>query len=92
MKIVLACAMAIMPVASYAQMQCGGYADAVAFLSEQYGEVLTVQGLDGAGNSVQMFSNPDTGSWTALIVYPDGTACMASAGEAFEYHKPKPNA
>lgn len=75
-----------------AQMQCGGYADAVAFLSERYGEALTVQGIDGAGNVIAMFANPDTGTWTALIVYPDGNACMASSGQAFEYHKPKPNA
>lgn len=75
-----------------AQMQCGGYADAVAFLFERYGETLTVQGIDGAGNVIAMFANPDTGTWTAFIVYPDGTACMASSGADFEYHKPKPNA
>lgn len=75
-----------------AQMQCGGYADAVAFLYERYGESLTVQGIDGAGNVIAMFANPDTGTWTAFIVYPDGTACMASSGADFEFHKPKPNA
>jgi hypothetical protein len=74
------------------QMQCGGYADAVAHLSSEYGESLTMQGMDGAGNVVAMFANPDTGTWTALIVRPDGTACMAASGGAFEYHKPKPNA
>lgn len=77
---------------AFAQMQCGGYADAVAHLSERYGESLTMQGVDGGGNVIAMFANPDTGTWTALIVYPDGTACMASSGQAFEYHKPKPNA
>lgn len=77
---------------AFAQMQCGGYADAVALLADRYGESLRVEGLDGAGNSVQMFANPDTGTWTALIVYPDGSACMASSGQAFEYHSPKPNA
>ncbi len=40
---------------AFAQMQCGGYADAVAFLSERYGEALTVQGIDGAGNVIAMF-------------------------------------
>jgi hypothetical protein len=77
---------------AFAQMQCGGYADAVAHLSSEYGESLAVQGVDGAGNVVAMFANPDTGTWTALIVRPDGTACMVSSGGAFEYHKPKPNA
>lgn len=77
---------------AFAQMQCGGFADTVAHLSTQYGESLAVQGLDGAGNVIAMFANPDTGTWTALIVYPDGTACMASAGHSFELHKPKPNA
>ncbi len=77
---------------AFAQMQCGGYADAVAFLHERYGEALMVQGIDGAGNVIAMFANPDTGTWTAFIVYPDGTACMASSGTGFEFHKPKPNA
>lgn len=75
-----------------AQMQCGGYADAAAFLFERYGENLTVQGIDGAGNVIAMFANPDTGTWTAFIVYPDGKACMVSSGSDFEFHKPKPNA
>lgn len=75
-----------------AQMQCGGYADAVAHLSSEYGESLAVRGMDGAGDVVEMFANPDTGTWTALIVRPDGTACMVAAGGDFEYHKPKPNA
>lgn len=77
---------------AFAQMQCGGYADAVAFLDEQYGESLTVQGLDGAGNIIAMYSNPDTGTWTAFVVTPDGRACMVASGGDFEYHKPKPNA
>ena len=75
-----------------AQMQCGGYADAVAHLSTAYGESIVVRGIDGAGAVVEMFANPDTGTWTALIVQPDGTACMVAAGGDFEYHSPKPNA
>ncbi len=75
-----------------AQTQCGGYADAVAFLMERYGESLTVQGIDGTGRVIAMFSNPDTGTWTALIVTPDGNACLVADGGDFEYHKPKPNA
>lgn len=75
-----------------AQMQCGGYADATAFLQEEYGERLVVQGLDGAGNVIAMFANPDTGTWTAFIVYPDGKACMASSGDSFEHYGLKPNA
>ncbi len=75
-----------------AQPQCGGYADAVAHLSTAYGESIVVRGIDGAGAVVEMFANPDTGTWTALIVQPDGTACMVAAGGDFEFHSPKPNA
>lgn len=88
----LALVLALIGSPAVAQMQCGGYADAAAHLATEFGEALTVQGIDGAGNVVAMFANPDTGTWTAFIVYPDGTACMVAAGGDFEYHKPKPNA
>lgn len=30
-----------------------------------------------------MFANQDTGSWSLINVYPDGTACMAQSGQNF---------
>lgn len=72
--------------------QCAGFADVTAFLAEKYGEAVAVRGLDAAGNAIVMFANPDTGTWTAFIVTPDGNACRVADGVAFEYHKPKPNA
>lgn len=72
--------------------QCAGFADVSAHLAEKYGEAVAVRGLDAAGNAIVMFANPDTGTWTAFIVTPDGNACRVADGVAFEYHKPKPNA
>ena len=32
--------------------------------------------------------NPQTGSWTAVLTAPDGTACMVAAGANFQTPKP----
>lgn len=71
---------------------CGGFADVTAYLSEEYGETVAVRGLDAAGNAIVMFANPDTGTWTAFVVTPDGNACRVADGVAFEQLPPKPNA
>lgn len=75
-----------------AQMQCGGYADTLAAYSEKHGESIVTRGLDAGGNAMVILGNPDTGTWTLLVVYPNGTACLVAYGDALELHKPKPNA
>lgn len=46
-----------------------------------YGESRVFAGLNGSGKMVEIWLNPATGSWTAVIVSPDGTACAVSAGQ-----------
>lgn len=50
-------------------------------LRDQWGEHSVFQGLETGGKSyVEIFARPD-GSWTAVVVSADGTACPAAAGE-----------
>ncbi len=65
-------------------MQCGAHAEVIVGLADRYGENRRMSGLDGGGNVIEIFANTATGTWTALIVQPNGMACMVAAGENFD--------
>jgi phage/plasmid primase-like uncharacterized protein len=59
----------------------------------KYGEkpLFQGQGLQFAATNAQpytsammMFVNQDTGTWSLVSLYPDGTACMVANGRKFE--------
>lgn len=83
MKAILATLFLALPV--HAQTpQCAPTASAMATLSQQYGEAPRVQALMSTGQLLVITVGPD-GAWTALVVNPDGTACVAAAGVAMEF-------
>lgn len=46
----------------------------------------------GYVGSMMMFVNQDTGSWSLITLYGDGTGCMVASGKEFEpYGGPKIN-
>lgn len=50
--------------------------------------------IDSKGyiGSAMMFVNQDTGTWSLVALYPDGTGCMIASGKKFEpYSGPKIN-
>lgn len=49
-------------------------------LSRDYGERPAEQGVAG-GALVQLWRNAETGTWTILLVRPDGTVCALASGE-----------
>ena len=67
----------------------------------KYGEQPLFKGMgiqfsaaDGKGyaGSMMMFVNQDTGSWSLITLYLDGTGCMVATGREFEpYSGPKIN-
>lgn len=55
---------------------------AEAQLRDKYGESPRFQGLaEGMGALVMVWLNELTGTWTLLIVKPDGTACLVGEGQ-----------
>lgn len=74
-----------------AQQTCFGYADILANLAERHGEELASSGTTPDGLLVQTFGNQETGSWTILVVRPDGLACVFAIGGGFKQHRFKPN-
>ncbi len=48
-------------------------------LRHDHGESVAGQGVAG-GALVQLWRNPETGSWTVLLVLPDGAVCALASG------------
>lgn len=66
-----------------AQDQCGPTIAAIESLSTQFGEGYRSGGL-ADGVLVQMFANPNTGTWTVLATDPRGFSCVIAAGHDYQ--------
>ena len=82
----------LMPVAAQAEPQqkaCMPFEEARKALGDSYGEVMTGVGIAGNGKSMlTIMSNPETGTWTALVVSPEGVACGIGGGEDWQVIEP----
>lgn len=67
-----------------AQPQCGPRAGIVAMLTERYGEQPVAHGLTAGGAIMEMWADPDSGSWAVTAARPNGAMCLVGAGGAFE--------
>ena len=76
--------------AAFAQNAPCGPHDAVAkALLDVYGEVPTARAIVANGPRVlEVFSNPETGTWTVLITDPTGVSCSPSSGNAWQIVPP----
>lgn len=67
--------------------QCAPREAAVRILSDEHGEVRISRALDTRQRMIEIYANPETGSWTALMSAPHGSgvvSCIVSSGTAFE--------
>lgn len=82
MRTILAAVLCAFCTEAYA-IQCAPHDDFAALLTDQFGEVAQVQAVADDGRMMEIMANPTTGSWSALMTTPDGTACLVAAGERF---------
>lgn len=66
---------------------CGPRDKLEAHLSIKFGEARFAQAMS-AGNAVNFYANSQSGSWTLVVVTPQGMACVMAAGQDFETAKP----
>lgn len=59
-------------------------------LSTRYSETVTARGLQNAEALIEIFTSPETGSFTILLSRPDGISCIVSAGSHWLATKPGP--
>ena len=72
---------ALLATTAQAETPCLPLPQFIDGLAEKYAETPRMSGL--AGDQLLVITASEAGTWTALMVNPDGTACMVSAGEAF---------
>jgi hypothetical protein len=63
---------------------CGPLETATANLKERFGELAHEGGIaaDGLGIA-SVYVSKETGTWTWLLVLPDGTACFIASGSGW---------
>lgn len=68
---------------------CNTYQLAQQMLSVEYGEYVAWEGVVSDNMViVQLWTNPETGTWTHLVVSPDGNACVVADGMAHTFVAP----
>ena len=67
---------------------CADRATVVDALTGDYGERAQGFGLTRTGELMEVFANPETGSWSIVITTPDGSSCFGSVGDNFTVAPP----
>ena len=69
---------------AYAQSNCADRTLVVDNLKKKYDETPVFVGLVTNGSVVEILVNKSTGSWTAIITYPDSKiSCLVAIGNEF---------
>ena len=82
MKLILATALAVSVAvpATAQQNNCAPTEGMTQYMAEKYGEGVTGYGIDAKGRVVSIFVNADTGTWTAVMSFPNGQSCLVAGG------------
>lgn len=59
-------------------------------LNADFGETATGGGVVSREQLLEIWSSPETGSWTALMTFADGTACIVGSGMNWHQGLPEP--
>jgi hypothetical protein len=71
------------------QMPCAPVAQMLPGLEARFGEKSLVTDATGSGGKLTLTANLATGTWTILILSPDGqVACIAANGDGFAVSDP----
>ena len=81
---------ALLATPAVAQSNCAATADAERQLRDRHGEIIVAYGMMSSGGLLQIWANPNTGTWTAIVT--DGTiSCLVADGTDFAAVAPRPN-
>lgn len=72
-----------------AQSVCGARTEMVKQLENRYAESRRAIGLASNGTLLEVFAST-SGTWTVLMSFPDGRACMMANGDAWRQLPGKP--
>lgn len=88
MRLNIPLAVALLSISSPAVAQepkCAPYDQVEAMLAAEFQETRVQQGIVGDGQAMLLiFASPNGGTWSAVMVRPDGVACLAAAGSDWQ--------
>jgi hypothetical protein len=65
---------------------CAPHLVVLAMIQDRYGEVQNGVGPTEDGGQVwEVLVDPEDGSWTLLVVFTDGNACLVASGKSWEH-------
>lgn len=70
--------------------RCGNWTTLRNWLEVEHGEHVIASGLQQNGQVLLITSDPAGQGWTAVILAPDGRACLAAFGVAWSDNSPTP--
>ncbi len=76
----LALILAVLAVPASAEQFCDTRAAVVEKLSLTYGEAPRGMGLQGKEGMLEVWTSESTGSWSVVMTYTDGDACVVAVG------------
>ena len=85
----LAFGMAATAPPAFAQTSCGPHDRIIEKLGMKYGENNVGRGLQSATRLIEVWRSKEKGSWTILLVRPDGLTCIMASGMAWVDEQPK---
>jgi len=64
--------------------QCAPRPAVLEALANGFGEARRAVGIAGQAHVMELFVNPETGTWTITATRPDGVMCLIASGSNFE--------
>lgn len=81
MRIVLAALIGVILAGPVAAQECIPYEAIADGLTKDFGEVRLLQGLSAQGWIMELWTNPQSGSWSIVLQGPNGCGHIADGGD-----------
>lgn len=77
------------PVTAETVGSCAARSELTQVLTNKYHESPRGAGLQSSGQMLEIWASPDTGSFTVLVTFADGTSCIVAIGGYWQDTKPR---
>lgn len=83
MRLIVLALVIATPAAAQQVPACAPRDGVVKMLAGKYHEEQRGLGIERSGRLVELFANPDTGTWTVLVTEPGEMPCIAFVGRSW---------
>ena len=82
------CAAQTTPQQMVPQSECDSIIKIAKHLDVKYGEVPVAFGVQNDGRLMEIYTSEASGTWTVIVISPDGIGCVVAAGKGWEILPP----